>query len=389
MFIDRLSVVVDSSGNADWFAIRGRPMYTSANQADPEKPMSSTTTKGAALSHESRKADHIRINLEKDVAFKQVTTGLEKYHFMHQALPELNLDQIDTTVHLFDKQLKIPLLISSMTGGTSEAGRINRMLAEAAQESGMAMGLGSQRAAIEDESLADTFHVRQVAPDILLFANLGAVQLNYGYGLSHCQRAVDMCEADALILHFNALQEAVQPEGDGDFADLLSKVEAICRQLPVPVVAKEVGWGFSEQAARQLAAAGIAAIDVAGAGGTSWSQVEMHRAPTPHHARVAGAFIDWGIPTEASIRYCRRAAPHLPIFASGGIRNGIDVAKSIALGATIVGLAGDFLRAADSGGVAGVVALAESVAAELRVAMFCSGAADLTALAQTPLHREH
>jgi isopentenyl-diphosphate delta-isomerase len=361
-------------------------MYTLAYQAEPENFMSASTRKAPIPSHESRKADHIRINLEEDVAFKQVTTGLEKYHFMHQALPELSLDQIDTTVHLFDKWLKLPLLISSMTGGTAEAGRINRTLAEAAQETGMAMGLGSQRAAIEDDSLADTFHVRQVAPDILLFANLGAVQLNYGYGLEQCQRAVDMCGADALVLHFNALQEAVQPEGDGNFANLLAKVEEICRRLPVPVIAKEVGWGFSEQAARQLAAAGVAAIDVAGAGGTSWSQVEMYRAPTPHHARVAGAFINWGIPTAASIQYCRKAAPDLPIFASGGIRNGIEVAKSIALGATIVGLAGDFLRAADDSGVSGVAGLAESIASELRVAMFCSGAANLATLAQTPLH---
>jgi len=249
------------------------------------------------------------------------------------------------------------------------------------------MGLGSQRAAIEDESLADTFHVRDVAPDIPLFANLGAVQLNYGYGLAQCQRAVEMIEADALILHFNVIQEAVQPEGDGDFAGLLDKVAAICRDLPVPVIAKEVGWGFSRQAARQLAEAGVAAIDVAGAGGTSWSQVEMHRAPTARHARVAGAFIDWGIPTAVSLQYCRQAT-NLPIIASGGIHNGIEVAKCIALGARLVGVAGDFLRAADSGGVDGVIELAQTITDELRVAMFGGGASDLTALAETPLYTE-
>ena len=356
---------------------------------------------GAAVPHrhERRKADHIRINLEEDVAFKKLTSGLERYFFIHQALPDLNLAHIDTSLQLFGKQLQKPLLISSMTGGTAEARRINRTLAAAAQEAGIAMGLGSVRAAIEDESLADTYHVREVAPDILLFANLGAVQLNYGYGLSHCQRAVDLCHADALILHFNALQEAVQPEGDGNFAGLLPRVEDICRRLPVPVIAKEVGWGFSEQAARQLAQAGVAAIDVAGAGGTSWSQVEMHRAPTARHARVAAAFIDWGIPTAISIQYCRRAAPDLPIFASGGINDGIDVAKSIALGADLAGFAGHFLRAAagdrqsfeDSGQVVGdavaaVVELAETITDELRVAMFASGAADLKALAKTPLY---
>jgi isopentenyl-diphosphate delta-isomerase len=337
---------------------------------------------------EKRKADHIRINLEEDVSFKQLTSGLEKYFFMHQALPEIDLAAVDTSLSLWGKQLQRPLLISSMTGGTAEARHINRTLAEAAQITGMAMGLGSMRAAIEDISLENTYQVRDVAPDILLFANLGAVQLNYGYGLAQCQRAVDMIEADALILHFNALQEAVQPEGDGNFAGLLCQIETICRELPVPVIAKEVGWGFSQQAARQLADVGIAAIDVAGAGGTSWSQVEMYRAPTKRHARVAGAFIDWGIPTAVSLKYCHQAAPDLPIFASGGINNGIDAAKCVALGATLVGLAGHFLRAADSDGVAGVVELAETITDELRIAMFSSGAVDLAALAQTPLHSE-
>jgi len=358
------------------------------NDAQPSQIKPPATNNLPDDTHESRKADHIRINLEKDVAFKKLTSGLEHYFFLHQALPELDLDQLDTRTTIFGKTLSTPLLISSMTGGTAEARQINQTLAAAAQEVGMAMGLGSQRAAIEDDSLIATYQVRNVAPDILLFANLGAVQLNYGYGLDHCRRAVDMIEADALILHFNALQEAVQPEGDGNFAGLLGKVEAICRALPVPVIAKEVGWGFAEETARQLAAAGVAAIDVAGAGGTSWSQVEMYRAPTSRHARVAGAFIDWGIPTAVSLQYCRTAAPDLPIFASGGIRSGIDVAKCIALGANLVGFAGEFLRAADNGGVAGVVELAETITEELRVSMFCSGAANLRALSQTPLLRQ-
>ncbi len=340
------------------------------------------------VQHEQRKADHIRINVEEDVSFKKLTSGLENYFFIHQALPEINLADVDTSTQLFGKQLKTPLLISSMTGGTAEALEINRTLAMAAQEAGMAMGLGSMRAAIEDPSLEYTYQVRDHAPDVPLFANLGAVQFNYGYGLAECQRAVDMCQADALILHFNALQEAVQPEGDGDFSDLLRKVEVICRDLPVPVIAKEVGWGFAEETARLLADVGVAAIDVAGAGGTSWSQVEMYRAPTARLARVAGAFIDWGIPTAVSVQYCHRAAPNLPIFASGGIRNGIDVAKCIALGASLVGFAGDFLRAAVSDGVSGVVETAGAITDELRVAMFCSAATNLDALANTQLHTQ-
>jgi isopentenyl-diphosphate delta-isomerase len=336
--------------------------------------------------HERRKADHIRINLDEDVSFKQLTTGLERYFFLHQALPDLDLDAVDTSTTLFGKTLAMPLLISSMTGGTAEAHAINRTLATAAQTLGIAMGLGSQRAAIEDPTLVTTYQVRDVAPEILLFANIGAVQLNYAYGPDQCRRAVEMIEADALILHFNALQEAVQPEGDSDFSNLLPKVERVCAKIGVPVIAKEVGWGFSAAAARLLATAGVAAIDVAGAGGTSWSQVEMHRAPTKRHARVAGAFIDWGIPTATSIQLCRRGAPQLPIFASGGIRNGIDIAKCIALGASVAGIAGDFLRAADVGGVPAVIDLAATLNDELRVAMFASGAGDLPSLARTPLY---
>jgi len=335
---------------------------------------------------EQRKADHIRINVEEDVSFRNLTTGLDKLYLMHEALPELDFDEVDTKTTLLGKSLKTPLIISSMTGGAAEAHRINMTLAEAAQEVGIAMGLGSVRAAIEDQSLAYTYQVRSSAPDILLLANLGAVQLNYGYGIEECRKAVDICQADALILHFNALQEAVQPEGDGNFSGLLSKVEQICSRLPVPVIAKEVGWGFSELTASRLASAGVAAIDVAGAGGTSWSQVEMYRAPTPRHARVAGAFVDWGIPTAHSVRYCRQGAPDLPIIASGGIKNGIDVAKCVALGASAVGFAGVFLRAAVSAGVEGVVDVAGAITDELRVAMFSSGAGDIAALSSRTLH---
>ena len=333
-----------------------------------------------------RKADHIRINLEEDVSFKGLTTGLENYFFMHQALPEIDYEDIDTAGTLFGKRLKTPLLISSMTGGTAEALKINRDLATAAEAAGLAMGLGSQRAALEDQSLVESFQVRRFAPTTLIFANIGAVQLNYGYDLSHFQRAVDMCGADAIYLHLNVLQEAVQPEGDRNFAGLLPKIETLCRQLQVPVIAKEVGWGISIETARQLVEAGISAIDVAGAGGTSWSQVEMHRAPTERRARVAGAFIDWGIPTAYSIQYCRKITTELPVFASGGIRSGIDIAKCIALGANLGGIAGSFLKAVVRGGAEGAVELAETVTDELRVAMLCAGARDLPALSRTPLY---
>ncbi len=333
--------------------------------------------------HHRRKADHIRINLEEDVS-SWLSTGLERLHFVHQALPELDLDAIDLGVTLLGKRLRAPLLISSMTGGTEEARHINRRLAEAAQAAGIAMGLGSARAALEDPSLASTYQVRDLAPEILLLANLGAVQLNYGYTVDHCRRAVEMVEADGLVLHLNPLQEALQPEGDRNWANLLTKIEQVCRALPVPVVAKEVGWGISERAARQLAEAGVAAIDVAGAGGTSWSQVEMHRARDPLLARVATHFRDWGIPTAESIQMVRRGAPEMPIIASGGLRTGVDVAKAIALGATAAGMAGPFLRAAVHSTEA-VLEFIEEVTLTLRVAMFGVGAADIASLQATPL----
>lgn len=333
-----------------------------------------------------RKDDHIRINLEEQVDFPRLTTGLERWRFMHEAIPECDLADIDTRVTLFGKTVSSPLLISSMTGGTERAEAINRVLAEVAQEAGIAMGLGSQRAALEDETLARTYDVRAVAPDILLFANLGAVQLNYGYGPDTCQRALDQISADALILHFNALQEAVQPEGDTNFSGLLAKIEQVCRTLDKPVIAKEVGWGFSPTAVRQLADAGVSAIDVAGSGGTSWSEVEYYRAPDARHAQVARAFADWGIPTSDSIRYAVEAAPDLPIIASGGLRDGIDVAKCIALGATLGGFAGPFLKAATES-LEAVRSLISALSTQLRIAMFVSGAVDIEALRHVTLHR--
>jgi len=332
---------------------------------------------------ERRKSDHIRINLNKDVD-SGLTTGLEHYRFIHQAVPELDLAQVNTATTLLGKSLGAPLLISSMTGGTEQAREINRRLARAAQAHGAAMGVGSQRVAIQHPELAGTFRVRDVAPGILLLANLGAVQLNYGCDMEHCREAVEMIGADALILHLNPLQEAVQPEGDSNFSGLLDKIEAVCRTLNVPVIAKEVGWGISEQAARQLANAGVAAIDVAGGGGTSWSEVEKHRAASPAQRRVAARFRDWGIPTAESILMAKRGAPNLPIIASGGLRDGIDVAKCIALGATVGGIARLFLKAAAQSEQAADEAVAE-VIAELRVAMFAAGAGNIETLRNTPL----
>ncbi|HDQ73368.1 MAG TPA: type 2 isopentenyl-diphosphate Delta-isomerase [Chloroflexi bacterium] len=334
--------------------------------------------------HQQRKSDHIRINLNEDIDGKNIDPGFDQYRFTHCALPGFNLEDVDTSLAFLGKRLAAPLLISSMTGGTSEARILNLRLAKAAQAAGIGLGVGSQRAAIEDPSLVDTYQVRHVAPDILLMANLGAVQLNYGYGPDECRRAVEMIEADALILHLNPLQEALQPEGNTRFAGLLSKIEAVCRALETPVVVKEVGWGVSDDVARQLLDAGVAVLDIAGAGGSSWSQVEMHRARTDHQRRVAAAFADWGIPTVESLQMLRRCIPTLPIIASGGIRDGIQMAKAIALGATICGIAGPFLHAAiiSTEAVNDLIAVLVS---QMRVAMFSAGLVDLQSLRHTSL----
>jgi isopentenyl-diphosphate delta-isomerase len=334
--------------------------------------------------HQQRKLEHLRICLDKDPQSTDITTGLEHYRFLHQALPEIDLEKVDTSCILWDKSLRVPLIISSMTGGTPEAEQVNMSLAEAAQESGVAMGVGSLRAALEEPSLAYTYQVRRVAPDILLLANLGAIQLNCGYDVEDCWRAVEMIEADALVLHLNPLQECLQRRGDTNFGSLLAKIEEVCHHLSVPVIVKEVGWGISSRVAEMLQGAGVAAIDVAGAGGTSWSVVESHRAADDGTRSVAEAFAGWGIPTAESIVMVREAAPEVSVIGSGGIRTGIDVAKVIALGANAAGIATPLLRPATEGSDA-VVAELLAITEELRFAMFCVGAQTLEALADTPL----
>jgi isopentenyl-diphosphate delta-isomerase len=333
---------------------------------------------GKVTQTSSRKTEHIRINLDEDVS-SSITSGLEQYRFEHQALPELNLSQVNLETEFLGKTLRAPILISSMTGGTDEAERLNQRLAIAAQEAGIAMGVGSQRAALENSSLERTFQIRKFAPDILLFANLGVIQLNYGYGVDECFRAVEMVGADGLILHLNALQEAVQPDGDTDFSGIIQKIEHVCNVLGVPVIAKEVGWGISERAAKSLINAGVAAIDVAGAGGTSWSQVGMYRAKSPSQARLAAAFRDWGIPTAQSILNVRNVDQDIPLIASGGVRTGVDIAKCIALGADIGGMASPFLKAAAISGDETLLTIRE-IKQEIQGAMFAAGVKDIEAL---------
>ena len=335
---------------------------------------------------EVRKREHIETILKSDVVAKGVTTGFEQFTFEHCGMPELDLDRVDLSIPLFGKTLQAPILISSMTGGVSQGGIINRRLAECAQALGLAMGLGSQRAGIEQCSLAKTYKVRDVAPDILLFANLGAVQLNYGYGIDEARRAVDMIEANALFIHLNPLQEAVQPEGDRNWSGILKKLENLISQIDVPVVVKEIGGGLSADLVRNLLAIGVSAVDVAGAGGTSWSEVEAERQTDNLIKKVAHSFAGWGIPTAYSLIEARREAGNIPVFASGGLRTGIDIAKAIRLGASLCGVAAPALGPADDKTETAMNHL-KSLIEELRIAAFCTGSGSIKALSKAPMRR--
>jgi isopentenyl-diphosphate delta-isomerase len=325
---------------------------------------------------ENRKTDHLRLCLDENVQCQKVGPGLERYRFTHCCLPELDLGDISLTTPFLGKQLGAPLLISSMTGGTELAKVINLRLADVAQHYNIAMGVGSQRIAVENPQVATTFKVRSRAPSILLFANLGAVQLNYDYGLAECLKVVDFLEADALILHLNPLQECVQTHGDTNFRGLLSKISLLCQKLPVPVIVKEVGNGISGPIAQKLVEAGVTAIDVAGAGGTSWAKVEGERAQDSRQRDLGQTFADWGLPTADCITAIRAINPEIPLIASGGLRNGLDAAKAIALGADLAGMAWPFLKAAHDS-EATLYALVDLLIAEMITVLFCTGNATL------------
>ncbi len=313
-----------------------------------------------------RKAEHIQLALEERM--QHGSRGFDAWQLEHCALPELDLAEVDLSTEFLGKQLMAPLLISCMTGGTADAAGINRNLAVGAERAGVAVGVGSQRKALEDPTLQATFQVREHAPTVPLLANLGAVQLNCGYGVAECRAAVRMIDADALVLHLNPLQEAIQPEGDVNFANLLPKIEAIVHQLEVPVIVKEIGMGISLSVAERLAEAGVRIIDTAGHGGTNWARIEAQRADD---LELGAMFADWGIPTPDSIRAVA-SVPGVTVIGSGGVRTGIDVAKAVALGADMVGLAYPFLKAALESADA-VVARIDRTLTELRVSMFCAG----------------
>ncbi|MDN4071488.1 type 2 isopentenyl-diphosphate Delta-isomerase [Fictibacillus terranigra] len=331
---------------------------------------------------EKRKNEHIEIALNKDVTGNNITTGFENYRFKHNALPEINFTDIDLSSVFLGKPIKAPFLISSMTGGTMQAYEINKALALAAEAHGWAIGLGSMRAAIENEGTAYSFRIRKYAPSAPIIANLGAVQLNYGYGIKECRRAVEIAEADGLVLHLNGLQEIFQPEGDVNFSNLLKKIEDAAKNMPVPLGVKEVGMGIDRETAQKLIDAGVQFIDVAGAGGTSWIQVEKYRSKDRMRERAAEAFQDWGYSTAEALLDVRNYSADVPLIASGGLNNGVDAAKALSLGANLAGFGRTLLREAVDDEQAIHLRL-NQIEFELRTAMFGIGAVSLAELAST------
>jgi len=326
-----------------------------------------------------RKAEHLRLAL--DPSLRPPKNWFDEFRFEHSALPEMNYEDIDVSCRFLGRKLAAPILISCMTGGTEEATRINRNLAIAAETIGIAVGVGSQRKALEDPSTIGSFRIRPFAPSVPILANLGAVQLNYGFGIDECRRAVEMIEADALVLHLNPLQEAIQPEGQRNFAGLLDKIGKIARNLGIPVIVKEVGCGISRDVATRLLGVGVTVVDTAGSGGTSWARIEASRAG---NAALGDLFADWGIPTPIAIGRLR-GLPGLTVIGSGGIRHGVDIAKAIAAGADLAGVAHRFLQAADRSAKE-TVERVRMMIDELKMSMFCVGAPTLAALRKTPLH---
>lgn len=327
-----------------------------------------------------RKAEHIRLALDSRMQLGQ--SWWDEYRFGHVALPEIDMAEVDTSVDFLGRRLSAPLLISCMTGGTEIAGRINRNLAAAAEETGVAVGVGSQRKALEDPAKADTFRVREAAPTAPLLANLGAVQLNYGMGVAECRQAVDMIGADALTLHLNPLQEALQPEGQCDFSGLLPKIGEVVREVGVPVAVKEVGSGLSESVARALAGIGVRILDTAGTGGTSWARIEAARSG---ELDLGELFAGWGIPTPLSVQEVRKVEG-VTVIASGGLRNGLDLAKALALGADLGGMAYPFLEAATESPDR-VADKVRRIVRELKICMFCLGVKTVAELRTVELRK--
>ena len=339
--------------------------------------------------NEKRKKEHLRVALSKEAQFGKV--GFDTLRFVHNALPEIDFDKIDTSTVFLGKKVNYPFFISCMTGGVKDGEKINQNLATAAQKYKIPMGVGSQRIAIEEPQLAKQFLVRDLAPDIPLLANVGLVELNYGFGLAEFQKIVDMICADALVVHLNPIQEIIQPEGERNWENLLPKLEKLVKKLSVPVIIKEVGFGLSGDVVKRLYSIGIRIFDTAGWGGTNWALVEGYRGKADK--RLGELFANWGIPTSESIKMCygfkskigsKKERDSVVILGSGGVRCGIDIAKALALGADLAGIAAPFAKAALKSQKA-TEALIERFGLELKISMFGVGAKNISQLRKAPL----
>lgn len=327
-----------------------------------------------------RKVDHIDLCAQKDVEYRGKTTLLEEVELLHDALPELSLDEIDISRSVLGKTLQAPLLITGMTGGAARAQEINRTLARVAQQLGIAFGVGSQRAMMRQPELAATYQVRDVAPDILLFGNIGAVQAAES-STAQLEELVATIDADALCIHLNPGQEMIQPGGDRDFRGCLDAIHRLVEELSVPVIVKETGCGLSARTLQKLKAAGVEWVDTSGAGGTTWVGVEALRA-TPEKADLGELFWDWGVPTAATIAMAHRQG--FRVIGSGGLRSGLDAARAIALGAELAGMALPWLKAAYNEGPEAALQFGQTTIQAIRIACLLTGSPNLDALQQAP-----
>ena len=338
---------------------------------------------------EERKQSHIDICCDygEDIEMS-ITTGFEDIQLINTPLPELNYDDIDLTTTFLKHDFKFPIFISAITGGTKKTKKINERLAKLAEQFGIGMGVGSQRAAIEKKKNAESFSiVREYAPNAFIAGNIGAVQFNYGFTIENANEAIDMINADALVLHLNPLQELIQPEGDTNFGDLISKIKKLGNELKKPLIIKEVGSGFSYNDIKKLEDCNISAIEIAGAGGTSWSQIEAIRAKQqnfPIKQKVGELFKNWGIPTAISTLEVSQFSNKHQIISSGGIRNGLEAAKALAIGANLVGIALPFACLAATATEKQLIDWLEQFIHELKAAMFLVGAPTVKKLQKTP-----
>lgn len=347
----------------------------------------------------SRKQEHVELTVRKDVGFRGKTTGFERWEFLHNALPELDFSDVDPSVLFLGKKIGLPLIISSMTGGYHDAARINRRLAEACHEKKLGMGVGSQRQALENSTFHRSYSViREVAPDIPVIGNIGAAEVARLRDVSSILKLSELIRADAFAVHLNPLQELLQPEGNPEFRGVLRGIELLVNNLKIPVIVKEIGAGISASVARRLLNAGVSIIDVAGAGGTSWAGVEIlrrNKGTVPHRRMKTGRngdfatrFWDWGIPTVDALRQVcslKGQYPSLMVIASGGIHNGLDIAKAIAFGADLAAIARPMMIALEKGGVPELARLIDTIGWELKAAMFLTGSKTINELQQQQL----